>query len=229
MNAQRVLILGVVFVVVGTAGLMAMNRLQGRMATGVGKTNGPSGMSMLMSQEAMKRMMQTMMAGRLPPGIKPEQLPESGSPGASLLTRYCAQCHNLPSPAMYTADEWPAVASRMFQRMEMMSAQGGMMRGMMDIRSPTADERKMLLAYLQHNALRPADLKTLGPDDTPGLSLFRTACARCHALPDPKLHTAGEWSAVVERMREHMRSMGKPVITHSERDEIVRYLSSSKR
>ncbi len=99
------------------------------------------------------------------------------------------------------------------------------MRGMMDIQSPTTDEQKTLLAYLQHNALRPADPKTLGPGDFPGLSLFRTTCAQCHALPDAKLHTAGEWPAVVERMREHMKSMNKTVITDRERDQIVVFLA----
>ncbi len=228
-NTRRFLILGVVFIVAGTAGLTAMEHLQERRTVGTRKTSGTSGMPMMnggmMSREEMKRMMQTMMSDRLPPGIKTEDLPESGGPGAGLLTRYCQQCHNLPSPAMHTTNEWPRVASRMFQRMEMMSGQGGMMRGMMDIRSPTVDEQKTLLAYLQHNALRSADLKALGAGNAPGLDLFRRTCSQCHALPDPKLHTAGEWPAVVERMREHMKSMNKTVITDRERDQIVVFLA----
>lgn len=47
-------------------------------------------------------MMQDMMSGRLPPGIEPEDLPETDSTGAKLIVRYCTQCHNLPSPSMHT-------------------------------------------------------------------------------------------------------------------------------
>jgi hypothetical protein len=34
--------------------------------------------------------------------------------------------------------------------------------------------------------------------------MFTIACTQCHALPDPKRHTAREWLLVVERMKRHM-------------------------
>lgn len=175
----------------------------------------------MIDPDQMKKMMQEMMGGRLPPGVKPEALPEPNSPGAKLLIRYCTQCHNLPGPAMHTAEEWPAVDGRMISRMEMMAGMKGMM---MDIQAPTVEERKTLLAYMQQHALRPASQEALGAPNAPGLNRFRRTCSQCHALPDPSLHTAQEWPGVVERMRKNMAIMGKPVITDQERDEIVGYL-----
>jgi mono/diheme cytochrome c family protein len=65
----------------------------------------------------------------------------------------------------------------------------------------------------------------LGSPDTPGLALFRRICSQCHVLPDPALHKAEEWPAVVDRMRTNMEAMGKGVITDRERDEITGYLA----
>lgn len=183
----------------------------------------------MMGRGMMPHMMQDMWGGRLPPGIRPEDLPDPGSEGSALVSRYCTQCHNLPSPTIHTAEEWPAVAARMFGRMEMMAQRGhhrGMMRrhGMGSILAPTADEQRGLLAYLQQHALQPAAPDALGPQDTPGLALFRRTCTQCHALPDAALHTADEWPFVIERMRGNMDRMGKPGISDEERDEIVGYL-----
>lgn len=130
---------------------------------------------------------------------------------------------------MHTAEEWLDVEGRMIGRMEMMSGMKGMMQGMMDIQTPTMEEQKALLAYMQRNALRPASAETLGPPDTPGLALFQKTCSQCHALPDPKLHTADEWPGVVERMQKNMEIMGKPAITDQERNEIAGYLSQRVR
>lgn len=34
--------------------------------------------------------------------------------------------------------------------------------------------------------------------------MFSIACSQCHALPDPQRHTAREWPAVVQRMKQHL-------------------------
>jgi len=47
--------------------------------------------------KTMKDMRQGMMTGTLPPGTDPHNLPEPESQGASVLSTYCAQCHNLPT------------------------------------------------------------------------------------------------------------------------------------
>lgn len=38
-----------------------------------------------------------------------------------------------------------------------------------------------------------------------GGRLFAQACARCHALPDPRAHAPRQWPAVVARMEQYMR------------------------
>ncbi len=36
--------------------------------------------------------------------------------------------------------------------------------------------------------------------------LFSSTCSRCHALPDPRQHTADQWPGVIARMEQNMRS-----------------------
>ena len=234
MARDRLLVTAVVLLSVGMAGIFTTAWLGGPHIFGDGPFPGSGMMRMMMGngmirQDQMKEMMQEMMSGRLPPGIKPEELPEPDSSGAKLFGLHCTQCHHLPSPAMHTAEEWPTLEARMFSRMEMMAGMKGMMEsmmrgGMMAIQAPTGKEQKELLAYLQRHALRPASVESLGPPDTPGMELFRRTCSQCHALPDFTLHNTDEWPGIVERMRKNMATMGKPVITDHERDEIVEYL-----
>lgn len=115
------------------------------------------------SSNPMREMMRTMMRGLVPPpGMTPESLPDADSDGARLAARYCAQCHDLPSPRYKTADQWPFVFDRMLGRMRMMSGEmmGGMMGGgmMMDmgVDAPSETESRALLAYLQDHAMREA-------------------------------------------------------------------------
>lgn len=179
----------------------------------------------MMGRDSMKGMMKEMMSGILPSGIKPEDLPDPESPGAKLTTTYCSQCHNLPSPLMHSAEEWPLVAERMISRERMMDGRPGMM----GIKAPSSQEEEVLLEYLKTHALKVLAPGTVPSPDSPNASLFRQACSRCHALPDPKLHTAAEWPGVVERMRKNMEVMGKPVITDQERDGIVGFLRMNAR
>ena len=225
--------MSVVFMAIGMAGILATAGFGGITAFGDWPPYG-SGMMGVISRGHMKEMMQEMISGRLPPGIKPESLPEPASPGARLLAQYCTQCHNLPSPTMHAAEEWPVVESRMFSRMKMMHGMRGMMGGMMrrrmmDLEAPSKQEEEAILAYLQQHALKPASLEALGPPDAPGLALFRKTCSQCHALPNPTLHIAEEWPGVVDRMRKNMEIMGKQVITDHDRNVIVNYLSQRAR
>ncbi len=182
----------------------------------------------MMGGGMMPHMMHDMVRGRLPSGIEPGGLPDPESAGAALLTRYCMQCHNLPSPAIHTADEWPSVTQRMFERMAMMAERGHrrgrMGRGMMAVHAPTAAEQGDIVTYLQQHALRPAAEAPGELPDTPEGTLFRQTCSRCHALPDSASHTPDEWPSVVERMRKNMENMARSGISDQERDVIVRYL-----
>lgn len=163
----------------------------------------------------------------LPSGIPPEQLPAPESRGARLLADYCSQCHGIPSPRRHSAEDWEASARRMFRRMDHMEHMGGGMMGRMhgrrgDVRSPTAYERRAILAYLRDHAMASAEGEALPVGE--GRERFRTVCTRCHALPDPDQHTAEEWPAVVQRMRENMREMEVAEPSDEEAAAIVRYL-----
>lgn len=209
----------IVMIVFGITGIIATSSVWTRAA---GHQSGM--MNGMMDREGMKEMMQRMMPDMTPPGIKGEDLPRPESQGARLLIRYCDQCHNFPSPAMHSAEEWPSVADRMFHRMSMMSGMKGMM---MRIEAPSPEEQEMIVAYLKVHALKTVSPDSLPAPVSPRAILFRDRCSQCHAIPDPKLHTADEWPRVVERMQANMRSMGKKVITESEKKEIISYLERS--
>jgi mono/diheme cytochrome c family protein len=200
-------------------------------------------------QNSMQQMVRSMMSGTVPPGIAPGDLPEPGSEGAKLMARYCVQCHNLPSPLMHSAPEWPGVADRMFQRMSMcsrmsgtgmMGNMGGMgmngmmgsasgMMGMMNIEAPSAKEQEILVAYLKAHSLKSIQPGALPSPRTEGAILFAATCAQCHALPDPKQHTAQDWPQVVARMRMNMAAMGKTVPDAAALRTITEFLQGAAR
>lgn len=214
----RNLIVGLALVAFGTAGLTALSLMRSATAGMMGRgMMGNGGMGGMMRREDMKNMMQSMMGDRLPPGIDPGDLPEPRSQGAQLLIRYCSQCHNLPGPGMHTAAQWPAVVERMDRRMQMMG-------GMMDVAAPSRADLHTLLAYLQRHAQKPLDPAQYPELNSPDGRAFRTTCTQCHALPDPKQHTAQEWPAVVARMKRNMSAMGKDIPDESTTKHIVGFL-----
>jgi hypothetical protein len=102
----------------------------------------------MMGLNPMTEMMERMMPDLLPPGTSPENLPEPDSQGARLLVQYCIQCHNLPSPSLHTAGEWPGIARRMFRRMSMMFGMGMVM----SIETPSPGEHQTIITYLESHA-----------------------------------------------------------------------------
>ncbi|MDA8254366.1 MAG: hypothetical protein M0Z99_01795 [Betaproteobacteria bacterium] len=86
-----------------------------------------------------------------------------------------------------------------------------MMGGMMGVAAPDPVQLEILLGYLQRYAQKPINAATYPDLDTPPSRAFSTTCMQCHALPDPKQHTAREWPSVVTRMRSNMTAMGKIV------------------
>lgn len=140
----------------------------------------------------------------LPPAIEPRQLPEPRSQGARLAARYCVQCHYLPSPNMHTAAKWVPIVERMVWRMRGKGNLGELMKEMMaDIEAPSQEEVAVLTHYLQKHGLKEIDPKHPALAESVG-QMFSIACSQCHALPDPRRHTAREWPDVVERMKGHM-------------------------
>lgn len=82
-----------------------------------------------------------MMQGGPAPTAK--ALPDADSSGAKLVSTYCAQCHAAPQPALHTAGEWSSVTQRMHIRME---------GGWQGINTPTEQQMKTIVAYLQKHA-----------------------------------------------------------------------------
>jgi len=232
MRNNRLLIIAVILIALGLMGSFITTWLGSywkprRMFPMPGMMNGGMMGQGMMNRDQMREMMQRMMPGMLPPGIKADDLPDSDSKGARLLTRYCGQCHYLPGPGMHIAQEWPLVASRMFSRMSMMSGMGGM--SMMNIESPSLEEQREILEYLKTHSLRPISPEALPSPDSKGAILFKAMCSQCHTSPDPTLHTAAEWQRTVERMQKNMQTMGKKVVTDQEKKEIIAYLSDYAR
>ena len=152
-----------------------------------------------------------------PPGITSASLPEPGSPGATALTTYCAQCHELPSPAMHSATDWPSVVRRMWLRMDRLPPALG-------VRAPDEGARAQLLSYLMANALRVGGAN-LPPGE--GRYEFMMVCSRCHALPDPRVHSSKDWLAVFSRMERNMERMLVVPATPEETTRILTYLQKA--
>lgn len=140
----------------------------------------------------------------LPRSIEPRQLPEPQSDGARLTARYCIQCHYLPNPQMHTAERWPPLVGRMVWRMRGRGNLGTLMKDMMaGVEAPTDAEVAVLTEYLEKHGQRAIDPAHPALRTTAG-QIYSIACSQCHALPDPRRHTAREWPAVVKRMQQHM-------------------------
>jgi hypothetical protein len=148
----------------------------------------------------------------LPPTFDAAQLPEPDSRGARLTLAYCVQCHNLPNPAMHDAKRWPGVVARMVPRMEGKGNLGKVMADMMvGVRSPSAEETRVIVAYLRKYAQQPIDPARYPDLFQPAGEPFRLACNQCHTLPDPQRYNATQWPAVVARMQENMEWMNRVV------------------
>ena len=134
----------------------------------------------------------------LPPaGLAAGDLPDPLSRDAQLLVTYCSQCHPLPSPTAHSATDWPSVARRMWLRMEWLPSSLG-------VKVPTPGERYEILTYLTSNALKVSG-SVLPPGQ--GRDEFAVVCSQCHALPDPRVHSADDWPAVYARMERNMERM----------------------
>jgi len=181
----------------------------------------------------------TQSALQMPAGIAASQLPAPENRGAQLTARYCSQCHGIPSPASHSASDWVPVMRRMMLRMERSAVMGqmmgrgmmgrGMPMGMMGAAVPTPSEERDILEYLQSHALRSIKEETLPEKNSSGAALYSRTCSRCHALPDPAQHTPEQWLAVVDRMRQYMRSGGVPHISDEQAQTIIEYLRRATR
>lgn len=151
----------------------------------------------------------------LPPaGVTPADLPDPNSAGAQLVAKHCAQCHDLPHPAMHAATDWPAVARRMWLRVDGLAPPLG-------VAVPSTSERFLMLNYLTANALKVSGANL--PAGA-GREAFQLVCSRCHALPDPRNHSAQDWPTVFARMETNMTRMKVPPLQGTQTTDILLYL-----
>lgn len=153
-----------------------------------------------------------------PPGLTPADLPDSGSAGAHMVVLYCSQCHGLPTPKAHSATDWPSVARRMWLRAEWLPAD-------LQVRVPSMGERYVLLTYLTANALVTSDPASL--PEGPGRETFVQMCGRCHAVPDPRVHSPEDWPIVYGRMEQNMDRMSVPRPTGGQPAAILEYLRTA--
>ena len=156
----------------------------------------------------------TAKVGLPPPGITAADLPNPSEEGARVMSTYCAQCHALPAPAMHSATDWPSVVRRMWLRMERLPAS-------LTLQIPDPGARATLLAYLTANALQVSGANLPAGR---GRAEFSEICSRCHALPDPKVHSPQDWLAVFLRMERNMERMNVRPPSQTETSEILAYL-----
>jgi cytochrome c553 len=141
-------------------------------------------------------------------------LPDAESADAKLMMSFCGQCHAVASPGTHSAVEWPVVVRRMWLRMEMLPES-------LSIRVPEVGERVRITSYLTANALK------VSPENLPpgnGQAAFVEVCSRCHALPDPRIHTAKDWPAVFLRMEGNIQRMKVRGPTQEQTGQILTYL-----
>jgi cytochrome c5 len=149
-----------------------------------------------------------------PPGVTAADLPDPQSSGAQLVARYCAQCHELPSPAMHSATDWPSIARRMWLRSEGLSS-------VLGVKVPTVGERFAVMEYLTANALKVSGANLPAGQ---GREAFSQVCSQCHALPDPRMHSREDWPTVYARMERNMERMKVAPPTRTQTSDILLYL-----
>jgi len=151
-----------------------------------------------------------------PPGVTAADLPDPQSSGAQLLAQYCAQCHELPSPAMHSATDWPSIVRRMWLRSEGLTPSLG-------VKVPTLGERFAVMEYLTANALKVSGANL--PSGR-GRDAYSEVCSQCHALPDPRVHSREDWPAVYARMERNMERMKVAPPTRTQTSDILLYLQT---
>ena len=155
----------------------------------------------------------------LPAPTPLSQLPDSGSEGAKLVVKYCAQgCHGIPSPGAHSQTDWPVVLRRMWLRMDKIDT------AEYHVAVPTNAERVLIMDYFIAHAFRGTT--GLLPA-APGRELFVQTCTQCHGLPDVRQHSPEDWVAVVRRMNGHMEQILGKVLSQDELRRIVLYLDKA--
>ena len=138
----------------------------------------------------------------LPPdNIDPSTFPDIGSPDGKLMMQFCGQCHAVASPGSHSAVEWPVVVRRMWLRMEMLPD------------TFTSRCRQSATGCASSSYLTRTRWREPRQPCHPGRGqdAFIATCSRCHALPDPRAHTApGLAGRLPADGRQHAADEGEP-------------------
>ncbi len=168
------------------------------------------------------------MMGRMPKtGVDPKNLPEANSDAAKTYSKFCSQCHALPSPQRNSAENWKTLVNRMDSRTRIMSRIGGGMMGRGRVKAMSSSEKKRVIAYLQKHGLKTLDKSTISSTDTPEFKTFERVCSQCHDLPDPSLHTKSDWSQVVRKMKNNMKEMEMSQPSVEEEKLLLKFLQDA--
>ncbi len=178
------------------------------------------------NQAELRGLLAELMRAWVPPRNEPVTLPNADSRGAKLLARYCAQCHGLPDPKAYSADEWPRVMERMALRMKTV---GSRRCHVLQLAVPTDQEKSELLGYLRQSAFESLNAGPKVSLTGEGAMAYLNFCSQCHDPPHPRQHLPSEWQKVVDRMQDYAYFIGRRVITDKENAAITEFLKSQAR
>ncbi len=175
------------------------------------------------NQAELRGLLAELMRAWVPPRREPAALPNADSRGAKLMRTYCAQCHGLPDPGAYSADEWPRVMERMDLRIKVL---GSRRCHLLQLAVPTDQEKVEILAYLRQSAFESLNAGPKIPLTGEGAMAYLNFCSQCHEPPHPRQHLPSEWSKVVDRMQDYAYFIGRRTITDKENAAIVEFLKS---
>jgi len=178
------------------------------------------------------RMISSIGAGLPPANFDPDELPEPLSRGAGLMRAYCVQCHEIPTPRMHSAADWPILMRRMMLRATTLHEHMGgplttelvgdiRMSGLASTFVPSPEDRDTLIAYLQRNALQVVQPGELGDD--PEARFYAEKCSICHGIPSPAAHA--DWGPVLDRMQVDMALQDVAPLEDSELERIAAFLA----
>ena len=201
---------GLVWIIAGLAGVAACREAPRESAT-------PPTASATQPSRTERLLIAAATIGLPPEGVAPGDLPEPTSRGATLVSKYCVQCHALPTPTAHSATDWPSVARRMWLRMEWLPDSLG-------VQVPTNAERYEILQYLTGNAMKVSG--SVLPEGR-GREAFSVICSRCHALPDPRVHSKADWPIVFARMERNMERMKVAPPTAQQAEDLLYYLQTA--
>ena len=157
----------------------------------------------------------------IPKGMIPEDLPDADARGATVLTLYCTQCHDLPTPYMHTATEWPAILQRMSKHTQDIRSGSGMMTHIM---MPPEKDWNILQTYLTEHALTPLVATNYDDLGSAAGQSFLQLCSQCHAAPSPTSHSRKQWPRIVLRMKSNMKAAHLETPDQTTLSRIIDYL-----